>query len=44
MRGSLGFPSCTFVSFVVDALNPITTKDTKVHEGELRDLDLEKSL
>jgi hypothetical protein len=31
------FPLCTFVSFVVDAFKPLTTKDTKVHKGKQKD-------
>src|SRR3954452_19684431 len=32
LRGD--FPSWTFVTFVVGVSGPLTTKDTKVHEGK----------
>jgi hypothetical protein len=33
-----GFPLCTFVSFVVQALD-LTTKDTKLHKGNQSAVD-----
>ena len=34
-KANVAYPSCNFVSFVVKGLRAITTKDTKVHKGEL---------
>jgi hypothetical protein len=33
LLGLFSFPLCTFVSFVVEALKALTTKDTKGHKG-----------